>query len=216
MSIFNLAINDVSEDMQAFKDKLSSKDAHIASQQGQLIKKAAELDEIKQALNEALHKLNTETSRVLQLESSLGKAASDLQNSNLLAQNTSAALASAEEKLRQKVLEAKELENSLISLSQHSDGHHTQLLEVHREKQKLEARVKELEAVSKATPVPPVAPRTPARTRSSSVSNVRISALEEDLAQLRATLSSRDSELQMAQTKLQAVQRDALRTNNEQ
>ncbi|KAF9074912.1 hypothetical protein BDP27DRAFT_91732 [Rhodocollybia butyracea] len=214
MSILTLGMNDISENMQATKDKLSSKDAQIAAQQGQLLKKAAELEEMKQSLNDALQKLNNETSRVLQLEASLVRVNADLQSSNLTSQNTSTALAFAEEKFRLKDLEARDLENALVSLSHDSDGHQSRLAKMETEKRKLEARVKELESASRIHNAP-TTPWTPARARSSSLSDVRIHALESDLTELRTTLSSRDTELHAIQTKLDAVQRDALRANNE-
>ncbi|KAF5388499.1 hypothetical protein D9757_004731 [Collybiopsis confluens] len=215
MSIFSLGMNDVSDEMQAMKDKLSSKEAHIAAQQSQLMNKAAEFEELRQALNEALQKLNCETSRVLQLESSLQRATSDLQHSNLLTQNTSAALASAEERLRQKDFEAKELERNLASLSHDSDGQHSELARMEQEKRKLEVRVRELQLCSSSAPAPPAPFKTPARARSSSLSSVRLSALEDDLSRLRTTLALRDTELHAVHQKLEVVQRDAIRTNNE-
>ncbi|KAJ4002263.1 hypothetical protein F5050DRAFT_491864 [Lentinula boryana] len=216
MSIFALGMNDVSENMQAAKDKLASKDAQIAAQQGQLMKKAGEMDEMKQALDDALQKLNNETSRVLQLENSLNKVTTDLQNSSLNAQNTSAALASTEERLRLKDLEAKELENTLVSLSRDLEGQQSQIKKIEQEKWRSEGRVKELESAVKVTVISPAPPRSSARSRSSSLSNPRITMLQDELAELRATLASRDTELQTIQSKLEVAQRDALKADNNQ
>jgi myosin protein heavy chain len=75
MSSWNIGIDDVSEETQALKNKLSSQgmyflptqslasssfcslDGHIAAQNTQLIKQAAELEEIKSTLNDTLHKV---------------------------------------------------------------------------------------------------------------------------------------------------------------
>jgi myosin protein heavy chain len=76
MSTWNIGANDVSQETQNYRNKLSSKGAHyspvvpisyianrsvkdtqIAAQQSKLIKQAAELGELKQALNDALHKV---------------------------------------------------------------------------------------------------------------------------------------------------------------
>ncbi|KAJ3802284.1 hypothetical protein GGU11DRAFT_57257 [Lentinula aff. detonsa] len=216
MSIFALGMNDVSENMQAVKDKLASKDAQIAAQQGQLMKKAKEMDEMKQTLDDALQKLNNETSRVLQLENSLIKVTTDLQNSSLNAQNTSAALASTEERLRLKDSEAKELENTLVSLSRDLEGQQSQIKKIEQEKRISEGRVKELESAVKLTVISPAPPRSSARSRSSSLSNPRIIMLQDELAELRSTLVSRDTELQTIQSKLEVAQRDALKADNNQ
>ncbi|KAJ3867295.1 hypothetical protein EV359DRAFT_34772, partial [Lentinula novae-zelandiae] len=195
---------------------LSIQDAQIAAQQGELMRKAQEMDEMKQTMIDAMHKLNTETSRVLQLETSLNKATLDLQNSSLNVQNTSAALASTEERLRLKDLEAKELENALVSLSQGSEGQQSQLGKMEQAKSKLEARVKELESTLKATVIPQNTPTTPARCRSSSLSDLRITTLENELTELRDALVSRSTEVQTIQARLEVAQRDALKANNDQ
>lgn len=74
MSTWNLGIDDVSEEAQAFKDKLSSKgaylpnletyvalhgstDSHIAAQQTKLMRQAAEMDELRSTFNDTLHKV---------------------------------------------------------------------------------------------------------------------------------------------------------------
>ncbi|KAJ3855278.1 hypothetical protein EV368DRAFT_34975, partial [Lentinula lateritia] len=195
---------------------LSVQDAQIAAQQGELMWKAQEMDEMKQTMIDAIQKLNTETSRVLQLETSLNKVRLDLQNSSLNVQNTSAALASTEERLRLKDLEAKELENALVSLSRGSEGQQSQLGKMEQAKRKLEARVKELESTSKATVIPLNTPKTPARYRSSSLSDLRITTLENELTELHDALVSRSTEVQTIQARLEVAQRDALKANNDQ
>jgi len=73
MSIWALGSADVTEETQAFKDKLSSKgsqvitvnlsfahappDSQIAAQETQLFKQALEFEELKLSLNDALHKV---------------------------------------------------------------------------------------------------------------------------------------------------------------
>jgi hypothetical protein len=73
MASWNIGINDVSEETQAFRNRLSSKgvkappsqhllwltfsDSQIAAQETQLMKQAAELEEFKLNLNETLHKV---------------------------------------------------------------------------------------------------------------------------------------------------------------
>ena len=73
MSIWNLGIGDVSEETHALRNKLSSKgdlnppcflnlahatlDSQIAAQEDRLVRQAAEIQELKGALNEAFHKV---------------------------------------------------------------------------------------------------------------------------------------------------------------
>ena len=76
MSALDIGINDVSEETKAFKDRLASKgpflrcipvsvacnlssDGHIAAQETRLMKQAAQLEELRSTLIEALHKVRT-------------------------------------------------------------------------------------------------------------------------------------------------------------
>jgi myosin protein heavy chain len=75
MSVWKIGMNEVTEETQAFKNKLSSKgvysenpklfltgldlflESQIAAQQNEILKQAAELAELKTTLNETLHKV---------------------------------------------------------------------------------------------------------------------------------------------------------------
>lgn len=93
MSVWNIGIDDESEETRIFKDKLSSKESQISAQQMKLMKQTAELDELQSTLNDALHKLSRETNRVLQLESDLTHRSEELRNEKLVSQNAAQALA---------------------------------------------------------------------------------------------------------------------------
>ncbi|KAK7058552.1 hypothetical protein VNI00_002188 [Paramarasmius palmivorus] len=217
MSLHTLGMNDVTDEMQAFKDKLGSKEAQIAAQQGQLIKKAAELEEIRASFNDAVRKLNEETQRALQLESNLHKCSEDLRNEKILSENHKSALNVAQEKFKAKDLEARELEATLESMSHTSNGHNAKVMKMEKEKGVLEARVRELEANLRQLSSPPVTPgklRTP-RPRSSSLSNFRITSLEAELSEARTLLGQKDADLQSATKRLDTVQRELFRANNE-
>ncbi|KAJ6483897.1 hypothetical protein DFH09DRAFT_1004524 [Mycena vulgaris] len=220
MSIWQIGANELTEEAQAFKNKLSSKDSHIAAQQNEILKQAAELAELKTTLNETLQKLNHEATRAVALESTLAKCTDDLRNEGLAAQNAAAALVGAHEKLKAKDLEARELEATLQSISHKSDTFNARGTKLEKEKNTLEARVRELEGNLRqlSSPAPTIA--TPARQRaargrSSSVSDTRIVSLEQDLKDVRASLAQKETELRAATTKLAQVQTDLVRVENE-
>ncbi|EEB89573.1 hypothetical protein MPER_12310 [Moniliophthora perniciosa FA553] len=218
MSLLTLGSNDVTDEMQAYKDKIGSKEGQIAAQQGQLMKKAAELDEIRASLNDAVRKLNEETQRALKLETDLQKCTEDLRNEKITSENHRNALNLAQEKMKAKDLEARELEATLDSMSHVSDGYNATVAKAKKEKGALEARVKELEANLRQLSSPPVTPgkqlRTP-RPRSSSLSNLRIVTLETELSDARALLSQKEANLQAVKRKFDGVQGELRRAKNE-
>ncbi|KAJ7878607.1 hypothetical protein B0H13DRAFT_2279034 [Mycena leptocephala] len=232
-------MNEVTEETQAFKNKLSSKgvysenpklfltgldlflESQIAAQQNEILKQAAELAELKTTLNETLHKLNHEAARAVSLESTLAKCTEDLRNESLAAQNAAAALVGAQEKLRAKDLETRELEATLESLSHKSDTFNARGTKLEKEKITLEARVRELEGNLRqlSSPAPtaatPARQRVAARRRSSSVSDTKIITLEQDLKDTRASLAQRETELRGATAKLAQAQTDLVKVENE-
>ncbi|KAJ7751199.1 hypothetical protein DFH07DRAFT_529180 [Mycena maculata] len=220
MSVWQIGRNEVTEETQNWKNKLSSKETQIAAQQNEILKQAAELAELKANLNETLHKLNHEAARAVTLESTLGKCTEDLRNESLTAQNAAAALAGAHEKLKAKDLEVRELEATLVSISHKSETFNTRGAKLEKEKATLEARVRELEGDLRqlSSPVPTAA--TPARQRatrgrSSSASDTRIVTLEQELRDARVLLAQKEPELRCATAKLAQVQGDLLKVEND-
>ncbi|KAG5647698.1 hypothetical protein DXG03_008421 [Asterophora parasitica] len=238
MSTWNLGANDVSEQEQAFKDKLASKDGHISALQSKLMKQEQELHELKDAYDEKLRKvrahscsineltnpswkkLSDETSRALKLESELHSRSDSLRNEKIGAQNTSQALTAAKQTIKEKEAEARQLEASLDSLSHLSDTHKARADRLQQEKTTLETRVRELQTV---IPQPSLPPRTPghrrtatrSRSRSPSPSRCTITALEKELANLRSALSQKEVDVDQANAKASHAQEEAIRLGNE-
>ncbi|GLB35826.1 hypothetical protein LshimejAT787_0301140 [Lyophyllum shimeji] len=220
MSTWNLGINDVTEQEQAMKDKLSSKDGHIAALQTQLMKQSQELRELQETYNENIRKLADETNRALQLEADLNARSESLRNEKIASQNLSQALAAAKESIKQKDLDTRDLQVNLESLSHLSDSHKSQADKLAKEKATLEARVRELQATNNQTSVPPTTPghRRPAtrsRSRSSSPSRARITALEQELVQARSLLSQKEADVLLANEKAARAQDELIRVGNE-
>ncbi|KAG7099719.1 hypothetical protein E1B28_001537 [Marasmius oreades] len=216
MSLHTLGQNDVTEEMQAVKDRLGSKDAQIAAQQSQLLKKAAELDEIKVSFGDALRKLNEETQRVLRLETDLTKCSEDLRNEQIASENNRTVLKLAQEKMREKEMQVRQLESTLESFSYTSASEaNSRAAKAEREKGVLEARIRELEANLRQLISTPVTPgRQQGLRRSSSLSNIRIISLETQLNELRVSVARKDEDVTAATKKLENAQRDLVRADN--
>ncbi|KAF8209156.1 hypothetical protein K438DRAFT_1960888 [Mycena galopus ATCC 62051] len=102
-----------------------------------------------------------------------------------------------------------------FSLSYKSDAFNVRGIKLEKEKGTLEARVRELEGNLRqlSSPAPTAAATTPsrhraARRRSSSVSDTRITTLEQDVKDRRASLAHRETELRGAAAKLAQAQTD--------
>ncbi|KAJ7269437.1 hypothetical protein B0H12DRAFT_1095850 [Mycena haematopus] len=218
MSSWQFGMNEVTEETQTLRNKLSSKESQIAAQQNEILKQAAELVELNSTLNETLHRLNHEAARAISLESTLAKSTEDLRNERLAAENAHAALAGAQEKLKAKDLETRELEATLESLSHESNSINVRGAKLEKEKGTLEARVRELEGNLRQLESPALtAASTPsrhraARRRSSSVSDV---TLEQDVKVMRASLVQRETELRGATAKLSQAQDLLVKVENE-
>ncbi|KAF5385374.1 hypothetical protein D9615_001226 [Tricholomella constricta] len=217
---WNLGVNDVSEREQAFKDKLASKDGHIAALQTKLMKQTEEMRELQDAYNDKLRRLADETNRALQLEADLNARSDSLRNEKVGAQNVNQALVTARQTIKQKDVDVKELEASLESLSNLSDAHKSRADKLEQEKATLEARIRELQVTLPhyyATPTTPGHRRadTRSRSRSSSPSRAKIMALEQELAQLRSALSQKDADVALANEKVSHTQEELIRVGNE-
>ncbi|KAH7886046.1 hypothetical protein F5I97DRAFT_1809487 [Phlebopus sp. FC_14] len=192
MSLEDLGKDDISEETQAFKDKLASQETENAGLRNRLMKREAELEELKASLDDTLHKLSKEADRVFSLENALEHRTVELSNERMSSRNAEAALAVVQEKLKVQERNTRELEATLDTLSQHSQSTSTERQAVEREKRALESRVRELEAVihnHETQAIESLAPRRGrGRTRSSSVSNFRQSALEQELSEVKAQL----------------------------
>lgn len=215
MSHWNIGADDVSEEIQTYCNKLASKDSHIAAQQTQLLKQTEELDEIRASLHSALFKLSTETDRALRLEADLSRCNDDLRNEKLASQNVASSLLAANEQIKAKELENKELLSNLEHISRQFDGHVIRTTKIEKEKNTLEARIKELEASLRelsSTPVSPARQRSLHRGRSSSLSNLKIYTLEIELADVKVALAAKEGEVRVLSQK---VGNEAMKAENE-
>ncbi|KAF8204088.1 hypothetical protein BJ912DRAFT_896040 [Pholiota molesta] len=220
MSTWNLGIDDVSEETRAFKDKLASKDSQIAAQQDKIAKQAADYEELKERLNEALHKLTTESQRAIQLEANLQERTEDLRNERITSDNAKSALSAALEKNKSSSLELLQMEMTLERISNSSDEHNARGQKLERDKATLEARVRELESALRQVAPPTLTTATPgrramSRPRSSSLSNFRITTLEQDLTDARALVATKAVELEAVTQKLSQMQAGLLKDDND-
>ncbi|KAF8899076.1 hypothetical protein BD779DRAFT_58463 [Infundibulicybe gibba] len=218
MSTWNIGLNDVSDEAQALKDKLGSKDGQIAAQQTQLMKQAIELEELKSTLNETLHKLSHESDRALQLEAEASQRYEDLRNAKIASQNVQAALDSAHDRFKAKEMETRDLQEILERVSYTSDEHRAHGARLEKEKSILEARVRELDAAVQESKFPTTTSngsRVFSRPRSSSVSNTKVVVLEKELNDVRARLSGRETELQAITQRLSQIQSQLMKADNE-
>lgn len=133
-----------------------------------------------------------------------------------MSQNTASSLLAANEQIKTKELENKELLSNLDHLSRQSDGHAMRATKLEKEKNTLEERMKELEVNLRdlsSTPVsPPARHRSLHRGRSSSLSNLKISTLEIELADVRAALAAKEGEVRVLSQK---VGNEAMKVENE-
>ncbi|KJA28405.1 hypothetical protein HYPSUDRAFT_197276 [Hypholoma sublateritium FD-334 SS-4] len=216
MSTWNLGIDDVSEETQAFKDKLASKDSQIAAQKDRIAKQAADLEEFKKQYNEALHKLSTEAQRTLQLEATLHQRTEDLRNEQIASENAKSALNASLSKNKATALELRQMETTLEMLSNTSNAHNARSVKLEQEKASLELRVKELESnINQPTYTTTPGRRMVTRPRSSSLSNFKITTLEQDLNDARAAITKKEAELETVVRKLSKLQEDVLKDDND-
>lgn len=130
-----------------------------------------------------------------------------------------AALNAAHGKVKDKSLETRDLQATLEAISHTSDEHKARGDRLEREKSMLDARVKELESGLREAPqrLPTATPnqRGISRPRSSSLSNFRLTTLEQDLIEARASLATKDTELGTVHQKLSQAQNDLIAVENE-
>ncbi|KAG9046033.1 hypothetical protein FS837_005186 [Tulasnella sp. UAMH 9824] len=121
-------------------------DIQYANLQSDLDNRLRELDELKLNFKEAQYKLQIEADRTTKLEDSLEKKASEFQRERLTRQNleTSLEVAQAKQAATEKSLKQIQLEVDNYSL--HNSGTSSQLAALAKERDALQARLRELEA----------------------------------------------------------------------
>lgn len=163
--------------------------------------------------------LTAETQRALRLDAELNQRSEDLREEKIASENAKAALLGAQERGKSSNLELRQLENTLERISNTSDEHKARADKFERDRVMLDARIKELEshlrdATQSNTAATP-GRRMAARPRSSSLSDFRITTLEQDLLEVRGTLAKKETDFQMANQKLAQVQKDLIKADNE-
>ncbi|KAH6917034.1 hypothetical protein BKA70DRAFT_1486238 [Coprinopsis sp. MPI-PUGE-AT-0042] len=214
MSAWNLGQNDPPEELITMKNQLASKESQIASYQTQLMRKSTELDELKKTFEDAIHKLSHETQRALELEENVRQRDADLTQEKLARQNMEAAMNAANREHKDANLEIRNLQSLLDSITQDSRSQQQRSQQLEKEKETLQERVKELQLASTTTTNEPTKPKGGHR-RSSSLSSFRVTALEQELREARATLQKRDDELRTLSNKLTTTREETMRVENE-
>lgn len=160
--------------------------------------------------------MSLEADRALRLEADLAHVSDDLTYHKITSQNAEQALAAANAKLRVSELNERELQNHLETLSRHQDEAKDGTSRLEKEKKVLEARVKELDAEVRHLSVPPSSGKT-GRARSSSVSmaGFRNTAMEQELSDIRVSLTAKESDLRMTNEKLGRAQTELVQTQND-
>ena len=201
-----------------------------------MLRRDAELSELKSTLNETLHKvshpldliieqshavvmqLSCEADRAFRLEADLAHVSEDLTYHKITSQNAEQALAAANAKLRASELCERELQSHLEVLSHRQDDAEDETAKLEKEKKVLEARVRELDGEMRQLSAATVGnPKKAGRARSSSVSmaNFKATAMEQELSDIRMSLTAKETELRTAQEKLGRAQTELVQIENE-
>lgn len=197
------------------------------------MRREAELEELQATLNETVYKvgslpvgrvmtpltpsqLSKEAERALHLEEEVSVRSSELKTERISLRNSELALQSTQEKLRAEERAKRELESTLDTVSLHSQATSAEHQSIQREKRALESRVRELERIVQTHEAKGVSniPRKNGRPRSSSVSNFRLPAVEQELNDIKAQLHNKDTNLRALERKLTQAQDDLVKAEN--
>ncbi|KAI9462923.1 hypothetical protein F5148DRAFT_966320, partial [Russula earlei] len=181
--------------------------------QGQLIKTKSALDDNNAALDETTGRLRAEADRAHRLDEELRECRESLDKEKVMRQNADLALRSAAEKGKQEEVSRRELQQALESIASRDTASNAVISTLRNEKATLERRVWELEANLQQV-ITAATPKRKGRPRSSSLSDVRITALERDLGELQALVTELRGELAKAQEKHKRAEEDLVRVEN--
>ena len=154
-----------------------------------------------------------EADRAQSLDEELRECRERLDKERVMRQNADLTVRSAEEKGKQEEIAQRELQQALEFISSRETASNAIISNLRSEKATHERRIRELEAnlqqvLSAATP------KRKGRARSSSLSDIRITSLERDLRESRASVLSLQAELGKAQEKLRRNEEDLFRVEN--
>ena len=152
----------------------------------------------------------------MQFETTLHQRTEELRNEQIALENAKSALNASLEKNKATALDLRQMETTLEMLSNTSNAHNARASKLEQEKASLELRVKELEfSVNQPTYTATPGRRTVTRPRSSSLSNFKITTLEQDLNDARTLITKKEAELNIVVHKLSKLQEDVLKDDND-
>lgn len=158
--------------------------------------------------------LHIEADRALRLDEELRGCKESLDREKVMRQNADLTVRSAAEREKQEELTRRELQQALESISSSDTASNAIISNLRNEKVALERRMRELEANLQQV-ITAATPKRKGRTRSSSFSGVRITALERDLGDSQASMLELRAELGKAQEKLRRAEEDLCRVEND-
>ena len=155
-----------------------------------------------------------EADRAQVLDEELRECKERLDKERVMRQNADLSVRSAAEKGKQEEVTLRELQQALESISSRETASNTTISNLRSEKAALERRMRELE-VNLQQVISAATPKRKGRARSSSLSDIRITSLERDLGDSRASVQGLQAELGKAQEKLRRNEEDLFRVQNE-
>ncbi|KAL1951328.1 hypothetical protein VTO73DRAFT_477 [Trametes versicolor] len=224
MSTWGIGDNHDSDEVYSLKDQLRAKDAAHATLHSEYLKREAELNDVKVSLNDMLDKLRREADRVIQLDADLKRRNEELANERLTRQNAEVALTTAHRKLKDSEHTALELQSTVELISSQANLTSAGRSKLEQENAALQSRLRSLEKEihSKAhaeelalRPSQSQSASARSRRRSSSDSSFRIPALEQEVADLRATSTQQATELQKTSEQLVQTRDRLVQLQNE-
>ncbi|KAH8997241.1 hypothetical protein EDB92DRAFT_1838622 [Lactarius akahatsu] len=214
MVAWNIDYEHDSEEVIFLKKHIAEQDSRNSTLQGQLLKTKNALDDNKTALDETTRKLLQEADRAQSLDEELRGCKETLDKEKVMRQNMDLTARSTAEKAKQEEVARRELQQALESISSRETASNTTISNLRNEKVALERRMRELE-VNLQQVISAATPKRKGRARSSSLSDIRITTLERDLGESRASVLNLQAELEKVQEKLRRNEEDLVRVENE-
>ncbi|KAI1793127.1 hypothetical protein LXA43DRAFT_1180530 [Ganoderma leucocontextum] len=223
MSTWGVGDDHDSDEVCTLKEQIRVKDAATATLHGQVLKREAELKEVKDSMNEVLIKLRKDADRVVQLEADIKRRNEDLSNERITRANAEAALTTAERRLKESEQTALELQSTLDTLSCQANSTSLGRSKLEQDNAALQTRVRalerELQNKSQAEKAALSRSHGPSGSRSRRQSptddSFRIPALEKEAAELRTASTQQASELQRTTEQLTRARDQLVQVQNE-
>ncbi|KAL5494874.1 hypothetical protein ACEPAI_336 [Sanghuangporus weigelae] len=219
---WDFTADDLRKELSELKEKLAVQAVKVGEQETKIIRNEEELrvsrENYADTLNKvSMMKLRKEADRSLELEEELKRRTDELRNEKNTRENVEGALRSANEEREREAASAREAQHYLNRTAVESNDYREQREKLASEKAKLESQVRELQGeLQRHQAAPPPPSKTPARPRASSLTNLnKMTILERDIEQIRASASSSELDLRSTREKLSRIQSDLIRTENE-